>query len=105
LVTLRGLNAIRETVYLRVARFFLGTKYQSEINISNFNERPKNGPGVHKIYQHLPIADPPKFTQIWIFGLKTNHLATLSFVGEGLLRINALSILLLSITKGFHFQL
>jgi hypothetical protein len=32
---------------------------------------------VHKIYQHLPLPDPPKFTQIWIFGLKTNHLATL----------------------------
>jgi hypothetical protein len=26
-------------------------------------------------YQHLPF--PPKFIQIWIFGLKTNHLATL----------------------------
>jgi hypothetical protein len=23
------------------------------------------------------LQDPPKFTQIWIFGLKTNHLATL----------------------------
>jgi hypothetical protein len=29
------------------------------------------------MYQHLPLQDPPKFTQIWIFGLKTNHLATL----------------------------
>jgi hypothetical protein len=42
-----------------------------------YNKRPKNGPSVHKIYQHLPLQDPPKFTQIWIFGLKTNHLATL----------------------------
>jgi hypothetical protein len=33
---------------------------------------------VHKIKQHLPLQDPPKFTQIWIFGLKTNHLATLA---------------------------
>jgi hypothetical protein len=24
------------------------------------------------------MQDPPKFTQNWIFGLKTNHLATLS---------------------------
>jgi hypothetical protein len=24
------------------------------------------------------LQDPPKFTQIWIFGLKTNHLATLN---------------------------
>jgi hypothetical protein len=29
-------------------------------------------------YQHLPSQDPPKFTQIVIFGLKTNHLATLA---------------------------
>jgi hypothetical protein len=29
------------------------------------------------IYQRLPLQDPPKFTQIWIFCLKTNHLATL----------------------------
>jgi hypothetical protein len=27
--------------------------------------------------QHLPLQDPPKFTQIWMFGLKRNHLATL----------------------------
>jgi hypothetical protein len=32
---------------------------------------------VHKIYQPLPLQDPPKFTQSWIFCLKTNHLATL----------------------------
>jgi hypothetical protein len=31
----------------------------------------------HKIYQDLQLQDPPKFTQIGIFGLKTNHLATL----------------------------
>jgi hypothetical protein len=23
-----------------------------------------------KKYQHLPLQDPPKFAQIWIFGLK-----------------------------------
>jgi hypothetical protein len=33
-------------------------------------------PDRHKIYQHLPSQHPPKFTQIGIFGLKTNHLAT-----------------------------
>jgi hypothetical protein len=32
---------------------------------------------INYIYQHLPMQDPPKFTQIWIFGLITNHLATL----------------------------
>jgi hypothetical protein len=29
------------------------------------------------INQHFPFEGPPKFTQIWIFGLKINHLATL----------------------------
>jgi hypothetical protein len=29
------------------------------------------------IYQHLPLQDLAKFIQICIFGLKTNHLATL----------------------------
>jgi hypothetical protein len=33
-----------------------------------------------KIYQHLPLQDPPKFTRIWIFGLKTCHLATPDFM-------------------------
>jgi hypothetical protein len=45
-----------------------------------YNKRPENGPSVHKIYQHLPLQDRPKFTQIWIFGLKTNHLATLILI-------------------------
>jgi hypothetical protein len=34
-------------------------------------------PNGHKIYQYYPLQDPPKFTQIGIFGLKENHLATL----------------------------
>jgi hypothetical protein len=29
------------------------------------------------MYQDFSLQDPPKFTQIVIFGLKTNHLATL----------------------------
>jgi hypothetical protein len=32
---------------------------------------------VIKYTKYFPQQDPPKFTQIWIFGLKTNHLATL----------------------------
>jgi hypothetical protein len=36
-----------------------------------------NIPNGHKIYQHFPFQGPPKFTQIGIFGFKTNHLATL----------------------------
>jgi hypothetical protein len=43
-----------------------------------YNKRPSNGQNVRKIYQHLPLQYPPKFNQIWIFGLKTYHLATLS---------------------------
>jgi hypothetical protein len=36
-------------------------------------------PNDHKIYQHFPFQGPPKCTQIGIFGLKINHLATLVF--------------------------
>jgi hypothetical protein len=38
----------------------------------------ENRPSGHKIYQHLPLQDPPKFTQIGILGLKIYHLATLA---------------------------
>jgi hypothetical protein len=38
---------------------------------------PQSKPNGHKIYQHLPWQDTPKLTQIGIFGLKINHLATL----------------------------
>jgi hypothetical protein len=37
----------------------------------------KNIPNGHKIYQDFPFQGPPKFTQIGIFGMKRNHLATL----------------------------
>jgi hypothetical protein len=52
----------------RVARFFSVQNTKTGKNIQNG----------HKIYQDFPQQDPPKFTQIGIFGLKTNHLATLS---------------------------
>jgi hypothetical protein len=62
-------------------QIFLGTKYQNGKKFPNYNElyqmsikynkRPYNGPRVNKnIYTY-------KIYQIWIFGLKTNHLATL----------------------------
>jgi hypothetical protein len=60
---------------IRVASFFLvqntkkGKIYQMGIK---YFQRPYNSPNGHKIYQ-----DPKKFTQIGIFGLKTNNLATL----------------------------
>jgi hypothetical protein len=42
-------------------------------NSLKFNKWPQNIPNSHKIAQidqHLPLRDPPKFTQIGIFGLK-----------------------------------
>jgi hypothetical protein len=43
------------------------------------------------LYQFFPLQDPPKFTQIGIFGLKTNHLATL-LVSDKTLVVQALGI-------------
>jgi hypothetical protein len=34
-------------------------------------------PNCRKINQHFPLQGPPKYPEIGIFGLKTNHLATL----------------------------
>jgi hypothetical protein len=72
---------------IRVARFFLlrhtktgGNRtddhkiYEMAINYTRW---PESGPNDHKIYQHLPLQDHPKFTQIVIFGLKIYDLATL----------------------------
>jgi hypothetical protein len=49
---------------------------RGKIQIPNYHE-PQNGQSVNKTYQHLPLQDPLNFTEIGIFGLKTNHLATL----------------------------
>jgi hypothetical protein len=38
---------------------------------------PLNRPNGQNICQDFPLQDPQKFSQIGIFGLKTNHLATL----------------------------
>jgi hypothetical protein len=38
---------------------------------------PQNKPNIHKKYQHLPLQDPPEFTQIGILGLRIYRLATL----------------------------
>jgi hypothetical protein len=43
----------------------------------------KNRPNGHKMYQHLPSQDPPKFTQNGILGLKIYHLATLISADAG----------------------
>jgi hypothetical protein len=44
------------------------------LNISN--GRKIGRPNGHRIYQDFPLQDPPKFTKIGIFCLKTNHMAT-----------------------------
>jgi hypothetical protein len=41
-----------------------------------YTKRPQYIPNGLKIYQHFRLQDPPKFTQIWIFGMKIYHLAT-----------------------------
>jgi hypothetical protein len=78
----------------RVARFFsaqhtkMGKIYQMTIkytkwplNIKNSTKYiiwPLNRSNGHKIYRHLPLKGPPKFTLIWISGLTIYHLATLT---------------------------
>jgi hypothetical protein len=57
------------------------TNYVYQVSIK-YNKKPHNGPSVHKINKHLPLQDPPIFPQIWIFGLKTNHLATLCWAAN-----------------------
>jgi hypothetical protein len=39
-----------------------------------YNKWPIYIPNGHKIYQHLSLQDTPKFTQSWIFGLKSYDL-------------------------------
>jgi hypothetical protein len=78
-------------------QIFLGTTYQNRKQIYQITTKhikcPQNIPNVHKtyqmpvqyvdkmsmtyVYQHLPLQDPQKITQIWTFGLKICHLTTL----------------------------
>jgi hypothetical protein len=51
-----------------------GKMYQITIKYIKWPQNISNG---HKIYQQFPLQDPPKFTQIGIFGLKRNHPASL----------------------------
>jgi hypothetical protein len=80
---------------VRVARFFLLQHTKTGGNIPddqkytiqvyqmaiNYIKCPENLPNSHKIYQHCSLQDPPKFTQIGIFGLRIYHLATPYSVG------------------------
>jgi hypothetical protein len=45
--------------------------------VTEYPLSPLNTTDGHKIQQHFPIYGTPKFTEIGIFGLKINHLATL----------------------------
>jgi hypothetical protein len=73
---------IKFLLFSRVARFFLvqHTKMEKYNKITiKYTQWPQNIPNGHKIYQHLLLQDPPKFTQIGNFCLKICHLATLLF--------------------------
>jgi hypothetical protein len=66
-----------------VARFLLVQYTKTGENIPNNHKiyqkatKYTKWPNCHEIYQLLPLQDPPKFTQIGIFGLKIGYLATL----------------------------
>jgi hypothetical protein len=42
-----------------------------------YKKWPQTTPNGHKICRHFPLKVPQKYTRIWIFGWKVNHLATL----------------------------
>jgi hypothetical protein len=48
--------------------------YQTAVSYTKW---PQNIPNGHKICQHFTFQGTLKYTQIWILGLKINHLATL----------------------------
>jgi hypothetical protein len=89
---------ITSRAVIRVARFLLVQTYQNGKSITNFHKLPipnghictciiSNG---HKLYQtnvkYTNIfhskALQNTYTQIWIFGLKINHLATLAVMAK-----------------------
>jgi hypothetical protein len=66
-------------------QIFLGTIYQHGGKYTKLTQNITNGckmvkMAVKYMYQHLPLQDPPKITQIAIFGLKIHHLATLQWI-------------------------
>jgi hypothetical protein len=53
-------------------------KWPQTISIGlNYTKRPLIIQKGRKIYQHFPFQGSPNYTQIGMFGLKINHLATL----------------------------
>jgi hypothetical protein len=71
---------LRSYLQLRAARFFLTQHTKTE----KIYQIATKLPNVRHIFQMtieytklFPLQCPAKFTQIWIFGLKLKHLATL----------------------------
>jgi hypothetical protein len=95
-VTRRSTPKSTNRVGGRAARFFLVQLTKAVKNIPNDHKMYQmdirytkwllNIPNGHKIYQHFTFQGPPKFTQIGIFGLKRNHLATLVGGGQPFLK-------------------
>jgi hypothetical protein len=54
----------------------MATKYTKWLQ--KYTKWLQNIPNGHKIYQHLPLQDPTKFTQLGIFSLKIFHLPELA---------------------------
>jgi hypothetical protein len=55
----------------RYQKWQIYTKYHKIYKMSiKYTKSPWNRPNVHKICQHLPLQDCPKFKQLSIFGLK-----------------------------------
>jgi hypothetical protein len=54
-----------------------GKIYQSTTNCPKWPQNTQNGLKFYQMNTRLSLQDPPKFTQIVIFGLKINHLPTL----------------------------
>jgi hypothetical protein len=65
-------------------QIFLGTKYQNgkiyqittnytkcPIYVNITKDRKMDKVTIKYVHHHLPLQDPPTFSQIWIFGLKT----------------------------------
>jgi hypothetical protein len=66
----------------RVARFFSvhdtktgKNEHKMYQTVINYTKRSQNIPNGHKIYQHCTFQGPPKYIQIFIFGLQISHLA------------------------------
>jgi hypothetical protein len=63
-----GCQIFRGNIYLNWENI---PKYYKIFQIViKYTKWPENIPNGHKIYQHLPLQDPSKFTPIGIFGLK-----------------------------------